>query len=567
MQPSPPPDPFDSFHYREPQPGQFGLNPFNHPVQHPSTNPQNSFKIKLPPMTRSTRAHPVVDFDKSGSEYRESDGEDHMDTEEAQPIEHPSPRVQYTSSSRGRRYVRKTYVESESEDVDAEGEPDVEAPAPAPAPKIEPEEEDDDYGKIPRYHTRARAAGNLKDFIASEDDEDAGIRTRSRLRRHPAASGPQTRSGRSKPSSKSARNKSARRVKKAVPNGDDEDVYVHDSSSESGEHDISFDNVVTSPEPGPGLGPGEPEEEQEQERGGYGLRARAKKNYDIITMLDNITSAQAQPTKKSPRGKGRSGGNKFKGPGWSATGAELGRWMGLPGDDLVHSFSHPPVPPFLSLTLVPRIRMIHLEPHVIKGSPPPPRALGGCLLAGLTLTVSWPVTWGQAVLLTLVKLETPVRHPPIWLRFLPRGLILRSVLADADPLGVNQNVTFEEVGGLDDRKSNVCTMGAPANPSLDINALKEMTLLPLLYPEVFHRFDLTPPRGVLFHGPPGTGKTLLARALAASCRSNGKGICKCWFSSCWQSHLTPIFSILHAQGSRLLVEMGRRSRTTASFAI
>ena len=53
-----------------------------------------------------------------------------------------------------------------------------------------------------------------------------------------------------------------------------------------------------------------------------------------------------------------------------------------------------------------------------------------------------------------------------------------------------------------------------------------MTLLPLLYPEVFQRFGLTPPRGVLFHGPPGTGKTLLARALAASCRSNGKGICK-----------------------------------------
>jgi SpoVK/Ycf46/Vps4 family AAA+-type ATPase len=53
-----------------------------------------------------------------------------------------------------------------------------------------------------------------------------------------------------------------------------------------------------------------------------------------------------------------------------------------------------------------------------------------------------------------------------------------------------------------------------------------MTLLPLLYPEVFQRFNLTPPRGVLFHGPPGTGKTLLARALAASCRANGKGICK-----------------------------------------
>lgn len=30
---------------------------------------------------------------------------------------------------------------------------------------------------------------------------------------------------------------------------------------------------------------------------------------------------------------------------------------------------------------------------------------------------------------------------------------LRTALADADPLGVNQNVTFDEVGGLDDRLS------------------------------------------------------------------------------------------------------------------
>jgi SpoVK/Ycf46/Vps4 family AAA+-type ATPase len=52
-----------------------------------------------------------------------------------------------------------------------------------------------------------------------------------------------------------------------------------------------------------------------------------------------------------------------------------------------------------------------------------------------------------------------------------------------------------------------------------------MTLLPILYPEVFQRFNLVPPRGVLFHGPPGTGKTLMAGALAASWRSNGRSIC------------------------------------------
>ncbi|KAH8920741.1 AAA-domain-containing protein, partial [Atractiella rhizophila] len=55
--------------------------------------------------------------------------------------------------------------------------------------------------------------------------------------------------------------------------------------------------------------------------------------------------------------------------------------------------------------------------------------------------------------------------------------------------------------------------------------LKEMVTLPLLYPEVFQQFKITPPRGVLFHGPPGTGKTLMARALAASCTgTNGQKI-------------------------------------------
>ncbi|KAJ9123951.1 hypothetical protein QFC22_000742 [Naganishia vaughanmartiniae] len=80
--------------------------------------------------------------------------------------------------------------------------------------------------------------------------------------------------------------------------------------------------------------------------------------------------------------------------------------------------------------------------------------------------------------------------------------------ADADPLGVDLNVTFDQVGGLDDQ----------------INQLKEMVALPLLYPELFQQFGITPPRGVLFHGPPGTGKTLLARALAASCSSQSTKI-------------------------------------------
>ncbi|KAF9158199.1 ATPase AAA domain-containing protein 2B [Actinomortierella ambigua] len=74
-------------------------------------------------------------------------------------------------------------------------------------------------------------------------------------------------------------------------------------------------------------------------------------------------------------------------------------------------------------------------------------------------------------------------------------------LADTDPLSISKTVDFEHVGGLDHH----------------IKDLKEMVILPLLYPEAYKHFQITPPRGVLFHGPPGTGKTLLARALATSC--------------------------------------------------
>lgn len=81
-------------------------------------------------------------------------------------------------------------------------------------------------------------------------------------------------------------------------------------------------------------------------------------------------------------------------------------------------------------------------------------------------------------------------------------------IADSDPLGVDMNIDFNSVGGLDNY----------------INQLKEMVALPLLYPELYQRFKITPPRGVLFHGPPGTGKTLMARALAASCSTEGRKI-------------------------------------------
>ncbi|GBG68646.1 hypothetical protein CBR_g3187 [Chara braunii] len=60
------------------------------------------------------------------------------------------------------------------------------------------------------------------------------------------------------------------------------------------------------------------------------------------------------------------------------------------------------------------------------------------------------------------------------------------------------NAGFRMVGGL----------------SSQIAALREMVELPLKNPEMFGRYGIRPPRGVLLYGPPGTGKTLLAKAIA-----------------------------------------------------
>ncbi|GAM25225.1 hypothetical protein SAMD00019534_084000 [Acytostelium subglobosum LB1] len=77
---------------------------------------------------------------------------------------------------------------------------------------------------------------------------------------------------------------------------------------------------------------------------------------------------------------------------------------------------------------------------------------------------------------------------------------------DTEPVSIDSSVTFHSVGGLDGH----------------IRLLKEMLVLPLVYPEVFSKFKIQPPKGVLFYGPPGTGKTLLARALVNECNLIGK---------------------------------------------
>ncbi|KAG6910179.1 hypothetical protein DXG01_012628 [Tephrocybe rancida] len=431
------------------------------------------------PLRRSSRNSKGSDSGgggPSGSEYHGSDRSmeplngDGPDDEEA-PVE-------YRLSSRGRKVAKKTYVESEEDGMPDLFQDDIQPPSKRSSRHSHDADEDDEEVGPRRYQTRNRS--RRTSFIATDDDEDIkpshNTRFSSRNRtKKPTRSQSTTTSNTARPAKSGPSQRAQRLARRTARTSQEEDYVDQTSSGASADADGSIDDAPHTssdlePEPEP-----EPEPEEEGDGKPYALRQRQRINYAIPPPLEEMKKPPPKPA--MGRAGGRSNGGGFHGGvhgrakknlGWSASGAELGRWMGMGGDDSDsdHATTRTPRKPFGGAAF-----------GAMAGAGGGGGMLGGDLAAGGT-----PSNLGKF-----------------------GG---EAALADADPLGVNINVTFDEVGGLDDH----------------IHALKEMTLLPLLYPEVFQKFNVTPPRGVLFHGPPGTGKTLLARALAASCRSDGRSI-------------------------------------------
>ncbi|KAJ3781865.1 ATPase with bromodomain-containing protein [Lentinula aff. detonsa] len=452
------------------------------------------------PLRRSSRHH--RESEPSGSEYQQSE-KSMMDEEpEAEEEEEDGEPVKI-KTKRGRLVPLRNYGESDDEE-DGEGENDdllhfkaEEGDASmrrTRRPKASVIKED-----IREGLRRSMRSRNLRDFVVpdegdeeDDDDEDEGRpRTRSRLTRNKPAARSRSRQVNGRTTNSVDRKPLTGRRTRAAKKEDDynpgsssphsADADGSDDDNAPGTDDLDLE-IEPPHEPGP-----EPEDEISGPDGGagnggkpYALRQRQKVNYAIPPPLEELPRPPPQRSNNmnNYRSYGRAGGGRGPGGGyhggrrkgglgWSASGAELGKWMGLPADDSDSDApTRTPRKPFGGIGMAPGF----------EGA-----AAGSGLLSGDLAAAGTPSNLGK---------------------------VDDSTLADADPLGVNVNVTFNEIGGLDEH----------------INSLKEMTVLPLLYPEVFQQFNVTPPRGVLFHGPPGTGKTLLARALAASCRSNGKQI-------------------------------------------
>lgn len=332
-------------------------------------SPSSSLRIRLPPAMapfgRSSTRRQTASL-ASGSEYHDSNNsvDEDENAKEVPEDEEEEPKVKVTLSARGRPVAKVSYAESTSEDELTLGSKRVRIRnerGGAQQNGAEEEEDEEDDDQMPRYGLRNRRRTKMNGFIVSDDDGDGdgdgdgGSRyvTRSKGKGHSAPSSRNGRSGtgnrrilRRSGSNASASlpkpsTRSTRRTRSARDDEND-DVYVDQASSPSMDNGSLDEAPRTSSEPEPEpedadaegdieVG-GDGEQDVEQDGRPYSLRQRQKINYAIPPPLEEMKPPPRANRPSGGRANGRSGGGfgngRSKPPGWSASGAELERWMG-----------------------------------------------------------------------------------------------------------------------------------------------------------------------------------------------------------------------------------------------
>lgn len=280
----------------------------------------------------------------SGSEYNASEPSSAAPDLRHDDSSAEEPEV-YTRSQRGRRVKQVVYEESEYEEedeIDGLSKPNanqlfddgVKVRRLRVREVVEGEEEN------PQPSHRLRRTRNLQGFITDDEDEKiddtTGYSLRSRSRSKAA---PPKKNGSVPPTKQTRENRYKARLQRRERKDEDDQYIAHSDPSSAdadGSVDLNEDAMGTSdlevthePEP-------EPETEVDEDNDGkpYSLRQRQKINYAIPPPLEEMPRPQPKPTINRNGGRGGPGKGR-RGPGWSATGAELGRWMGMGGDDSV----------------------------------------------------------------------------------------------------------------------------------------------------------------------------------------------------------------------------------------
>ncbi|SJX64728.1 related to YTA7-26S proteasome subunit [Sporisorium reilianum f. sp. reilianum] len=446
----------------------------------PPQRKARSFEVMTELQRRQLDADEQDDDDADADEDADGEHDAPVKHEDAHDDEEPEPVLSTSRSGRIRRTKVLNMAESEASDVN--------------------DDDDDDEEAGPRRSSRRLKSNALEGFVASDNEEEEDDEGEYGAKRSTRSSGRLTRGSSSTrlaemAAKKRAANNGRGRPPKRKPKDDEYELEGEETPEEeqiSGAEDDPLDIHSDEPEGSQGKS--------------YSLRQRKKVNYSLVPPPTSPPRDGFGRTIRNSRGRGGNGAYDLEptGSGAAPGGAGGALPMPFPGRGKKGKEGWDALPSSMSGKDYARIfgdpidsSDDELQNNALR-KPGAPAPLGGGAAGGLLGAGGAAGAGGPPGGLTGSGGTDSF------------GRIKKSgdPLADVDPLGVDMNIDFDSVGGLDGH----------------IQQLKEMVMLPLLYPEVFQRFKVTPPRGVLFHGPPGTGKTLVARALAASCSTEGQQV-------------------------------------------